>query len=536
MKTRCFSYVAVWLCGLIGNAMPIDSASAAKPVTFENLVPPEPNRADEPTAEKFSLERALHFLDSASLEWQQSWQCFTCHTNVSYLIARPSVSADAPAHREVRKYAEELVSLRWSEVGERFDAEVVALAAALALNDAATTKKLHPLTRIALDKMWTGQRPEGDWKWPTGCRWPPMESDDHYGVTLATIAVGAAPDDYAKTPAAVAGLAKVRTYLKQHPPENLHHKGMMLWAGSLVGDLLTAEVRASYVNELRAAARPDGGWAFSRLYPWKRGDEKEQDLDASDGYGTAFAVFALRKAGVAADDPTVSRGIEWLKTHQRASGRWFTRSLNKDNEHFISHAASAYAVMALASCDAHLATAADGASANVAAAGRSTLRGQATPAIDSPPVQAYLTERKRRHQLRIEGLRQRIATMEQDAAQASLLPVLRGQLTDLASKPAEFVAFDAAYEYSPTTGRLGYSKKVRLLENMPDGKAIILVDNAALVLEGLGTEHYAPGKFFGIEPAILVGAARADYLFRGQPKKCFEAQLVDLDALLKAKP
>lgn len=170
------------------------SVCASEPVTLENLVAPDPNSTDEPLAKEFSLEKAAYFLDSASLEWQKSWQCFTCHTNISYLIARPSISADAPAHREVRKYAEQLISLRWEEVGPRFDAEVVAIGAALALNDAATTKKLHPLTRTTLDRMWTLQREAGDWKWPIRCRWPPMESDEHYGVTLAAIGAGAAPD------------------------------------------------------------------------------------------------------------------------------------------------------------------------------------------------------------------------------------------------------------------------------------------------------------------------------------------------------
>ena len=113
------------------------AAVAVEPVTFENLVAPDANRADEPLAERFSLEKATHFLDSASLEWQRSWQCFTCHTNISYLIARPRISADAAALREVRKYAEEQVSLRWEEVGPRNHGEVVALAAALALNDGA---------------------------------------------------------------------------------------------------------------------------------------------------------------------------------------------------------------------------------------------------------------------------------------------------------------------------------------------------------------------------------------------------------------
>lgn len=332
---------------LLGTSLEL---AAAEPVTFESLVAPESNRADEPLADSFSMQRALHFLDSAALDWQQTWECFTCHTNISYLLARPTVSADAPAHRLVRKHAEELVSLRWEEVGPRSHGEVVAVAAAMALNDAATTGKLHPLTRQALDRMWTVQRADGDWKWPTRCGWPPMESDDHYGVTLAAIGAGTAPNGYAQTPAAQAGLAKIRTYLKNNPPSSLHQQGMVLWASMQVDGLMTAAEQKRCVSELLAAERPGGGWAFSRLYPWTRADGKEQNLDDSDGYGTAFVVFVLRKAGVPRDEPAIARGVAWLKSHQRESGRWFTRSLNKDNEHFISHAGTAYAVMALAAC------------------------------------------------------------------------------------------------------------------------------------------------------------------------------------------
>jgi squalene-hopene/tetraprenyl-beta-curcumene cyclase len=340
----------MWLLVLAVLLVATATSRAVEPVTLENVVEPEPNSADEPLAAKLSLDKAAHFLDSASLNWQKSWQCFTCHTNISYLIARPSISADAPAHKEVRKYAEELVSQRWEEVGSRFNAEVVAVAAALALNDSATTKKLHPLTRLALDQMWTVQRKTGDWAWPTRCGWPPMEADTHYGVTLAAIGVGAAPDDYAKTPAAQAGLAKIREFLKNNPVANLHHKGMVLWASTYIDGLLTAEEQKTYVKELLAAERPNGGWAFSRLFPWERADGKEQDLESSDGYGTGFVIFVLRKAGVPATEPAIQRGVAWLKSHQRASGRWFTRSLNKDNEHFISHAGTSFAVMALTAC------------------------------------------------------------------------------------------------------------------------------------------------------------------------------------------
>lgn len=521
-----------WLFGWATSTRAAEWA-ALEPVTLENLTTPEPNRADEPLAKTFSMAQAVHFLDSASLEWQQTFQCFTCHTNVSYLISRPNVAADAPAHLAVRKYAEEQVSLRWQEVGPHSDAEVVAIAAALALNDATTTKKLHPLSRVALDRMWTVQRPEGDWKWPTGCRWPPMESDEDYGVTLAAIATGAAPEGYAQTPAAQAGLAKIRAYLKKHPAGDLHHKGMMLWASSYVDGLVTDAERKTFVKEIIAAQRPDGGWAFSLLFPWDRSDDKEQDFESSDGYGTGFAVFVLRKAGTGVDDPAVARGVAWLKSHQRESGRWFTRSLNKDNEHFISHAGSAYAVMALAVCEPQLA--ASLASTTAAATTKAPKAAASTAIRDarSPAIKAYLTEQQRRRDLRLATVRKQLDEVQRDPAKQTLVPVLKQQLADLEAKPLEDVGFDSSYGYSPKTGLIGYSKKVRLLENTPDGKSIILVDNAALVLEGLGTSQYAAGKFLAVPQALLIGEQGEDYVFRNSPKKRYQATLIDLEAMLK---
>jgi hypothetical protein len=53
---------------------------------------------------------------------------------------------------------------------------------------------------------------------------------------------------------------------------------------------------------------------------------------------------------VPASDPALERGAGWLRSHQRASGRWFTRSLTIDNQHYITHAGTAYAVLALHAC------------------------------------------------------------------------------------------------------------------------------------------------------------------------------------------
>ena len=74
-------------------------------------------------------------------------------------------------------------------------------------------------------------------------------------------------------------------------------------------------------------------------------------MDDSDGYGTGLVVYLARRTGVPASDPRIRRGIRWLEAHQRESGRWFTRSLHKDGRHFITHAGTAFAVMALHACD-----------------------------------------------------------------------------------------------------------------------------------------------------------------------------------------
>lgn len=334
---------AAHLCAFLAFA-PL--AQAAAPVAHGRFVAPGPNQSNEPWAVEYSLDRAAGFLDAASLQWQKQRKCIACHTNCAYLFARPSISSDATPHAEVRRFAERLVQKRWRETGPRSDAEVVATAAALAFNDAATTGRLHPVTREALDRMWTVQREDGAWSW-LKCGWPPMESDDHYGVTLAAIAAGVAPDDYAHRETTQTGLNRIRKYLHANPPPTLHHQAMRIWAASYLDGLISAQERKDGIEKLRALQKADGGWGLATLGNWKRADGKEQDLKSSDGYGTGFVVYTLRRGGVAANAPAIQRGVDWLKKHQRESGRWFTRSLNKDNQHFISHAGTAMAVMAL---------------------------------------------------------------------------------------------------------------------------------------------------------------------------------------------
>jgi squalene-hopene/tetraprenyl-beta-curcumene cyclase len=324
------------------------SAGAARAQTRA----PAPNSPNEPLAPRLSLARSADFLDQAALSWTEKRKCGTCHTNYAYLMARPALKEFAtPAMAEVRKFFEGRVA-NWDTAKPRWDTEVVATAVSLAINDAATTGKLHPHTRTALDRMWKLQQQNGAWKW-LKCNWPPMEHDDYFGAVWAAVGVGIAPDGYAKGPTAKEGLAKLRRYLRDTPAPDLHHRAMLLWASQRLGGLMTNDEQRDTVEKLLALQRPDGGWNLPSLGDYRRHDKLKTRNDPggpSDGYATGFVVYVLRQAGVPADQEAIRRGVEWLRRNQRASGRWFTRSPSSDGPHYISHAGTAYAVLALRVC------------------------------------------------------------------------------------------------------------------------------------------------------------------------------------------
>jgi squalene-hopene/tetraprenyl-beta-curcumene cyclase len=324
------------------------AAAVAAPPEFP---PPEPTTATEPVARAFSPAKAAEYLDGVGVGWTRERKCVTCHTNLPYLLARPHLPGDA-GWKEVRKFLEADVA-SWSAGGKpRGPTFTVATALGLAATDAHAGGKLSDPTRAALDRMWKDQRADGAWAW-IKCDWPPLEHDDYYGATLGALAAGLAPEGYARSDSAAAGLEKLRGYLAKTPAPDLHHATMLLWASTKVDGLLTVGQQKGIVARLKATQRADGGWCLPSLGQYKRRDEAKTPNDPaapSDGYATGLAVYVLRQAGVPAADPAVARGAAWLRANQRESGRWFTRSLNNDRAHYITNAGSAFAVLALAAC------------------------------------------------------------------------------------------------------------------------------------------------------------------------------------------
>lgn len=316
---------------------------------------PEPNRADEPLATAYSFDRAVEFTDNAVAAWQDERRCVTCHTNGLYLISRPAAGTDAKVYRETRAFARDYLKSYVVDGkkprGQYGSTEgIVATAAFKAISDIRTAGRLDDVTTRALDEAWARQDQSGAWVEWLKCNWGPYEADDHFGVTLAAVAMGIAGDDpYAKTPTALAGVRKLRKYLAAHPPENLHQTAMTLWASQRVEGIADTAQRRRWIKALTDAQRDDGGWVLAQLGDgaWKREDGSAQDAH-SDAYATAFIAHVLLESGSKRSDRPVARAIDWLKSNQRASGRWFTRSPRRDRKHYISHAATHFALLVLA--------------------------------------------------------------------------------------------------------------------------------------------------------------------------------------------
>lgn len=315
---------------------------AAEPVNYPK---PKPTQAEEPVAKVYSPQKAASYLDAVGVNWTRERRCVTCHTNMPYLMARPQLPGE-DGWKEVRKFLADDVKKWATGAKPRGDAYVVATAAGLVFTDI-PGGKLSDESKQALAKMWSTQRKTGEWSW-LKCDWPPLEHDDYYGAVLAATIVGYAPENYAQSTEAQEGLKRLKDYFKKTPAPDLHHQAHLLWASVKLDGLMTADEKTATIQELKKRQREDGGWSLPSLGKYQRRDKSPNDPNAaSDGYATGYVSYILKQAGVPATDASVSRGLNWLKQNQRESGRWFTRSLNNDRDHFITNAGSAFAVLAL---------------------------------------------------------------------------------------------------------------------------------------------------------------------------------------------
>ena len=324
---------------------------------------------------------AAQYMDSRQKEWfawpsanTNGMPCVSCHTGVSYLLARPALSR-ALGETERTPYEKGLLDGMRSRVGkkevaelfpkatpphsiEALGVETVFSALFLAAEDA-PQGKLSADTEKAFDRLWALQIREGKnkgaWVWNTFDLDPwEMPESTYYGAALAAVATGTAPAGYAARPAIQENLTELKKYLRdEQGVQPLHNRLILLWADARLRGLLLPATHQAIVDEVLQKQQPDGGWTLASLGPWKQ-HKDAPPAEGSNAYATAITAFTLQQSGVARSNPAMAKALGWLRSHQDPTlGVWAAESMNKPHKadsmpaKFMQDAATGYASLAL---------------------------------------------------------------------------------------------------------------------------------------------------------------------------------------------
>jgi squalene-hopene/tetraprenyl-beta-curcumene cyclase len=339
--------------------------------------------------EDWNARLAEQYLDSRQKEWVK-WPmamasgvaCVSCHTGLTYLVARPALrralgEKTGPTLYEdvlvasmratvIRTDAKDLFAgLKGLIVDQVYGAQAVLSALVLGMDDN-QRGKLSPEGEMAFERMWSLQvksgPDKGAWLW-SDFDLDPWETKESafYGAALGALATGVAPAAYQSRPEIRENVASLTAYLRSGPADQpLHNRLFLLWASAKMHDLLPEASRKAILDEIWRKQEPDGGWTLESMGPWKK-RPAATPASGSNSYATALVAFTVQQAGVRSSDPGLTRALGWLKTHQDTqTGNWVAESMNHTHsthgpmaEKFMSDAATGYATAALLAADDH---------------------------------------------------------------------------------------------------------------------------------------------------------------------------------------
>lgn len=375
--------------GMHGVGALLTCLAAAAIVACSHPVAKVANSWDPKAAAAYLDYREGWWMDWTGSARDHGTFCVSCHTALPYALSRPALRAalaeQGPSVNETKLI--ENVSRRvrlWKEVGPYYSdqgydhetaesrgTESVLNALILASHDA-HNGQLSDDTRVAFDNMWALQQVSGEnkgsWLWLQFDQ-EPWEANDsgYYGATLAAMAVGTAPGNYASGREIQDNLASLREYLnRESSAQSTINRIFLLWASTKLPGVLSPEQQKAIIREILSKQKKDGGWRLASIAwrwngwtvkslenMWLREDGTPME-GKSDGVATSLMILALQQAGVPRDNAQLQHGLSWLMSNQnRADGSWPASSVNKrrhkssDTGRFMSDAATAFAVLAL---------------------------------------------------------------------------------------------------------------------------------------------------------------------------------------------
>jgi squalene-hopene/tetraprenyl-beta-curcumene cyclase len=347
----------------------------------------------DPSAASSWASKAAAYLDQRE-SWWMAWPasardqgtfCISCHTALPYALARPRLrrvlgeEIPSPNERRLLNNVKKRVRL-WKDIKPFYGANTSAqsrgtegiLNALILANNDEHNGKLGEDTRSAFDNMWALQQTTGDengaWPWLDFGN-EPFEAGDsqYYGASLAAVAIGTASENYRASPSIQHNLNLLRDYLSRNcARQSLINQVAVLWASAKLPGLLARVQQQSIINRVLTEQRTDGGWSLSSLaWTWRGSSlrsfaklwlasESTPLTLKSDAYATGLIVYVLEQLRLPNSDLQMQHGLAWLVNNQsQREGGWAGYSLNhrrppsSPTGHFMSDAATAYAVLAL---------------------------------------------------------------------------------------------------------------------------------------------------------------------------------------------
>lgn len=306
--------------------------------------------AAEPTL-KPAIEKALRRLDQGSGNYIKNRKCFSCHHQAVAILSmtaagKRGIAIDPVKLRQQVDFTLDTFRPKLDRVAEGKSvpgASTMTVYALFTLEAAA-----HPAddTTDALVRYLL-VRQNADGSWSALARRPPTEGSPFTNTALGVRALrvyGMKKDDEEHNRLVTAAIERGKEWLAQASPKDTEDRAFHLQGLVEVDEAARIAVaRATLIKE----QRDDGSW--SQL-PGKRD---------GDAYATAIVLIALRRAGLAVDDPAYRKGVKYLLTTQKEDGSWLVETRSRpvqeffDNgdpggkSQFISFAATGWATLAL---------------------------------------------------------------------------------------------------------------------------------------------------------------------------------------------
>ena len=320
-------------------------------------------------AADWDTARAAEYLDSRQEKWfafpgaaAKGGPCISCHTGLTYILARPvlrrALGETTPVRWETGALQAFKARVEDNSLGGGQLSEAVLAALAFAIDDRRSGRGLSSESEAAFRRLWQLQVGDGAGKgafpWNNSGRDPFSNDATYMGASLAALAVGIAPDEYRSRPEVRRSLDALEYFIRNSASvQPLHHRLISLWASGKLKGLLAEAAADQILKETWQEQEADGGWTLRALGPWKDHPEAPPQ-PGSNAYATALVALSVQEYGISREDPRLVKALNWLKSHQNPQdGSWAAASLNKRHKagsiqtDFMRDAATGFAVLAL---------------------------------------------------------------------------------------------------------------------------------------------------------------------------------------------